>query len=261
MNIDFCICPKEQIPHVTKLDVIFRVWGTSAYKVPSKKIDSGKYYFLVTTRGKGCLHWDGNCITISQDEALLLQPTQSFSYECVEDTWDFWWFECFTLPCKLPIGVPINCLLTTFQSSLFEHALRYAKEGSWSIAESLFISQYQILSLNEIRRITPPQSLLLDSIEQYIYANFRSLQVNDLSDIFEVSTRTLYNIFHQRHHCSPKQFLDNVRLENGKQLLLNSTLSITSISEQLGYANPFHFSKRFHQVYGVSPSKFRQISW
>lgn len=260
MNLDFCICDKTNTPPLTNLDVIFRVWGTAAYKVPKKKIAPNKYYFVITTRGSGTICYDDSSITIYQDQSLLLQPSTSFSYGSNSDIWEFWWFEFFIVPMPLPLGQLIPTKINTFQISLLEHCLRYAKEGHWNIAESLFMSQYEILALTEIRRTTPAHSLLLDSIEQYIAANFQVLQVNDLCEFFQITNRSLYNLFHARHNCSPKQYMDMIRLENGKQLLLNSTLSIASVSEQLGYANQFHFSKRFQQHFGISPLKFRNIS-
>lgn len=263
MNLDFCICNKEDIPSLTHLDVIFRVWGTSAYKVPRKKIISGKYYFVYTTRGEGTISYDNETVEITQDHVILLQPSSNFSYECNNDIWEFWWFEFFSLPETtnlLKINQLIPTRLTSFQSTILDHSLRYAKEGHWNISETLFLSLYEMVSLNELRRSTSSQNLLLDSIEQYISVHFRQLQVNDVCQFFQISNRALYNLFQMRHSCSPKQYIDRIRLENAKQLLLNSTLSIAAISEQLGYANPFHFSKRFHQYFELSPSKFRQIS-
>ncbi|WP_341282799.1 AraC family transcriptional regulator [Paenibacillus sp. FSL H8-0537] len=36
----------------------------------------------------------------------------------------------------------------------------------------------------------------------------------------------------------------------------NSTLNISEISAQLGYQNPFYFSKVFKKVFGESPSSY-----
>ncbi len=260
MNIDFSICPKNNIPTHTQLQVIFRVWGNTSYCVPSKKIDPHKYYLVITTRGNGCLRADDSTYFLSSNTILLIQPTSFLSYKCADNIWEFWWFEFNHLPSLLPLFQVIPSTLTSFQLSILEHSLRYAKEDNWLIAESLFCSVFQIIALGENRRVAPAATVLLESIEQYILTNYKTLHVNDLSEIFLISNRSLYNLFKQQKQCSPKQYIDRIRLENAKQLLLNSSLSIQEISEQLAYKNQFHFSKRFTQYCGVSPLNFRNAS-
>lgn len=51
--------------------------------------------------------------------------------------------------------------------------------------------------------------------------------------------------------------LRDVRLDAGRQLIENSTDSITEISLRVGYANPSHFARLYRQCYGETPTATR----
>ena len=48
-----------------------------------------------------------------------------------------------------------------------------------------------------------------------------------------------------------------MRIDKAKQLLANG-LSVTETGLQIGFENPFHFSRLFKNIEGISPSQFKQ---
>jgi AraC-like DNA-binding protein len=58
---------------------------------------------------------------------------------------------------------------------------------------------------------------------------------------------------------SPGRFLTAIRLYNAKQLLAESTLSVTEISYQVGYSSLGTFTTRFTQSVGMSPVRYRML--
>ena len=52
--------------------------------------------------------------------------------------------------------------------------------------------------------------------------------------------------------------LDNLEGSAIRELLKLTQLSISEISNAVGYANPLHFSRAFKNVYGESPRIWRQ---
>lgn len=56
---------------------------------------------------------------------------------------------------------------------------------------------------------------------------------------------------------SPKKLLDQIRLQRAQSLLMQSTLSIETISLQLGYQSTTAFSRFFKKYTGVSASSYR----
>jgi AraC-like DNA-binding protein len=54
--------------------------------------------------------------------------------------------------------------------------------------------------------------------------------------------------------------LDQVRFETAKRMLQDGGMSITDISQRLGYSDATHFSRAFRRVVGVAPNLYRQQS-
>jgi transcriptional regulator GlxA family with amidase domain len=48
-----------------------------------------------------------------------------------------------------------------------------------------------------------------------------------------------------------------VRLDRAATLLAHSNYTIAQVAEMCGFANPFHFSRRFKEAFGQSPSEVR----
>ncbi len=57
---------------------------------------------------------------------------------------------------------------------------------------------------------------------------------------------------------APKHYMLNRQMEQAARLLIETKLSSQTIAEQLGFCDQFHFSKRFKQHLGITPSKYRK---
>lgn len=67
-------------------------------------------------------------------------------------------------------------------------------------------------------------------------------------------------VFRSITGTSPGRFLTAIRLYKAKNLLLETTMSVTDISYQVGYNSPGTFSSRFTRSVGVSPARYRYLS-
>ena len=70
------------------------------------------------------------------------------------------------------------------------------------------------------------------------------------------------NYFHRKFtaafHVTPFNYMLNRRLDLGRQLLLNTDLTLRQIASRCGFYNEFHFSKMFKKHYSRSPKQFRR---
>jgi transcriptional regulator GlxA family with amidase domain len=57
---------------------------------------------------------------------------------------------------------------------------------------------------------------------------------------------------------SPAKVVCLLRLERAAALLLRSNFSIRKVADIYGFANPYHFSDRFKQEFGMSPRAMRR---
>ncbi len=56
---------------------------------------------------------------------------------------------------------------------------------------------------------------------------------------------------------SPASYLNRMRIDEARSLLLQSTLSVTAIAEHLKYTSVYVFSRAFKQATGLSPQAYR----
>ncbi|UTV29946.1 GlxA family transcriptional regulator [Photobacterium atrarenae] len=58
---------------------------------------------------------------------------------------------------------------------------------------------------------------------------------------------------------TPHQYLQKLRMEAAQQLLRDFGMSTQDVAEQVGYKNAYHFSTRFQQQFGMTPSQYRRM--
>ncbi len=71
------------------------------------------------------------------------------------------------------------------------------------------------------------------------------------------SRRSVLRLFKAATGTSPSRYMEDMRIENAKALLAASRMSMKQIAQEAGYATASHFSARFHQLTGLTPSLFR----
>ncbi len=92
----------------------------------------------------------------------------------------------------------------------------------------------------------------------FIKANyFRKITIAELTDILGVSQPYLYRIFKKKCSLSPKEFIDEIKLQKAKELLSQTSLQISEIATSVGTEDSAAFSKFFKSKTGLSPTEFR----
>jgi AraC-like DNA-binding protein len=85
----------------------------------------------------------------------------------------------------------------------------------------------------------------------------RPLGAAELAAAARVSPGHLARIFRDRFGIGPVGAVELIRLARAAILLERSNLTVGAVSEACGFANPFHFSRRFRAAYGVAPRGYR----
>ena len=79
-----------------------------------------------------------------------------------------------------------------------------------------------------------------------------------LSTQLELSTSQIYRKIKRKTGRSPSLYVRHKRLEMAKVLIEQSDLTVTEISERVGFRQLSYFSRCFSTYFGVSPSSFRK---
>lgn len=86
------------------------------------------------------------------------------------------------------------------------------------------------------------------------------LSLEEMAGMAVFSRFYFSRVFRSITGTSPGRFLTAIRLYKAKNLLLESTMSVTDISYQVGYNSPGTFSSRFTRSVGISPARYRFLS-
>ncbi len=84
-----------------------------------------------------------------------------------------------------------------------------------------------------------------------------SVALKELADHVSLSVSHYSTLFQQKTNNSPINYFLFLKMQYACQYLENTSLSIKQIASEIGYDDPFHFSRTFKNVIGVSPKGFR----
>lgn len=118
--------------------------------------------------------------------------------------------------------------------------------------------------LEEIQKINSSKnndSEVVDNAIIYINDNLtKGLNVKDLAQKFGYCEKHFRNIFKATIGVTPKNYINNVRLDNAATLLVTTDMTLQQIADELCYATVSHFINCFNTKYGVSPTEYRNIT-
>lgn len=123
----------------------------------------------------------------------------------------------------------------------------------------MILTQY----LNELKAVidrhTDPQSsIILNQIYEYVNDNYANeISLSELATQLHLNYSYLSTYFKQRTNENLTAFINRVRTDKAKDLLLNQELSISEISRLTGFSEHNYFSKVFKKMTGMTPVEYR----
>ena len=93
-------------------------------------------------------------------------------------------------------------------------------------------------------------------IEQDLTAS--DLDVPRLARQVAMSRTQLFRKIKALTGASPSLFIRNVRLQKARELLQTTSMNVSEVAYETGFADLGHFSRSFKEVFGVPPSNFRE---
>ena len=112
---------------------------------------------------------------------------------------------------------------------------------------------------NELTSSSKISDYYIKEAIHYIEQNFQNdISIEEIARVCGINRSYFGKIFRKSIGKSPQEFLMNYRMIKATELLSLTSLSISEISQAVGYDNPLHFSRAFKNVYGISPRTWRK---
>lgn len=140
----------------------------------------------------------------------------------------------------------------------FLYSLKYESQDL-PISESIIelVSNIWEPNLPSIKFKPPWLNLITEKINDE-YTN-SGLLVRQLADEVDIHPVYLARVFRKFHHCSIKDYIQRLRLENAMHALASSQEAIVHIAYNEGFADQSHLTRNFKSAFGLSPGNFRKF--
>lgn len=145
----------------------------------------------------------------------------------------------------------------------FDSRILLAKCNNIINARRISYDKKQKIDVNEQKLSSIATSeldvLFIDKVEKIIEENIESsdFDIDFLSQKIGMSRSVFYNKFKTMTGQTPNDYLMKLRLKKAAVLLKeNPDLSISDISDKLGFGSLSYFCRKFKDFYGVSPKQF-----
>lgn len=121
----------------------------------------------------------------------------------------------------------------------------------------LFFSEQFEMIMNAIGNSSSES--ILDDIVHYIKHNFSdNIKLENIAPLFGYNSSYLGKIFNKKMGVSFNSYIDQVKINYSKELLLQKNLKVYEVAEHVGYKNVDYFHKKFKKYVGESPAEFRK---
>ena len=95
-------------------------------------------------------------------------------------------------------------------------------------------------------------------ILQYVYNNFKTVTLDELSKRFSYTPQYLCRMFKLHTGSSFGRYLLEIRITRAKHLLINTDFSISHIAALSGFDCASYFHRKFKSEVGCTPNEFRR---
>ncbi len=103
-------------------------------------------------------------------------------------------------------------------------------------------------------------SPIIQTVLNYIHQNLsEEMSLKTLGNSFHINPIYLGQLFQKEVNCSFTKYLNKLRIEKSKNLLLHSYEKAGTIGKKVGYTDATYFYKQFKKLEGLTPSEWKKV--
>jgi len=234
------------------------------------------YHFQIVTRGECRWRQGSDCLSMRRGQALMVNPDEAIDLEYSP--------ECEKVIIKVPESVlnsaragvcqeairfdrvPVNLSLCPSLTNVLEAVFAEFEEAGEDEAPEISLSYREII-LKKLLRVFPsnladqePGCAATPAVERmvrYIEQNVKEdIGVDELSQVSNMSVRSIYNAFSRAFSTTPKTYVKQVKLRQLREdLLRGQCRNITEVALDYGFSHLGRFSSDYRKLFGELPSE------
>jgi AraC family transcriptional regulator of arabinose operon len=239
------------------------------YHSRSRKNGISEYIFLYCLAGEGWIEINGKTIQLTPNTGYIIPENTGHKYgSSLKDAWSIYWvhfagdyaktfYKRFSTSSDGAVKIAfdeslvtlLNEIITLLESDFTDEKVELTHFKLITFLSSLSYSN----ALNSSRDDTISHSLV-----------FMKAHLNGILTIEVLANQACYSIsryselFKQKTGYSPIQFFIRLKIQKSCEYLYFTNLNIKEICKEVGFDDPYYFSRMFKKQIGVSPSEYRK---
>ena len=238
--------------------------------VTAKRFD--EHVFILTTGGRGQIMVEGRKFEANEGDVVWLDTSMEYAHGCSvdADTWKYAWIGVKGYGLDTLIREVQGSMHPVFRVKRFResveaiHRLTSTLDKRDRITDSVcnaFVAELldQVLEARQSPQRNVDESDRMVALFNQIGASLeKNWRVADMAESCNISQSQLFRSFRKMVDMTPMEWIRHERMNLAKQLLASSVLKIRTVATHCGYADPYHFSREFRRLTGLSPTSFRR---
>ncbi len=243
----------------------------------ARRKGADQYILIYCLEGSGNIEINNQKFQLLPNHFLLIPPSIPHRYGANEkDPWSIYWLHFvgsrseYLYKQFLNIkGEPgaVHVPFQKFRIDLFKHIMYILEKGySKQNIEYVNITLWELLSsfiysrfFQEIGQQVAEADFINEAINYMQECIDQSISVEELARHVNYSTSYFHSSFKDKTGFSPVHYFNQLKIQKACQYLSFTNYSVKEISHNLGFNDPFYFSRLFKKLMNLSPSKYRKI--
>jgi AraC-like DNA-binding protein len=281
-NQRLVVVPRNALERCRSLSVIRNLYVTDIGEYPSApnhyvSRESGveEAIMICCLSGAGRLRLGDVKHTITRGTILFISPGVPHAYWADEhDPWSIFWIhfggslvdeilESYSITPSSPLLYvgDLHKVKASFEDVYACLNYHYSDTGLFAMSSELFrlFGSIKVVQGNvEPKRRSAEQKVLGTIAFMQSHLNM-ALTIRQLAKHSGQSDSYYSHVFKEKTGQSPLNYFIQLKISKACELLDQTSLSVLEISNQLGYSDPYYFSRIFKKVQGVSPRAYRRF--
>ncbi|MGF7217260.1 AraC-like DNA-binding protein [Spirosoma lacussanchae] len=231
-----------------------------------------QHILIYCVQGEGWCRTGASKYAVTANQFFILPADISHAYGADQlNPWTIYWIH-FTgtrsahfLTFLQQEPGPVTVLARDERFSLFEDIIAHVEmsfnEDSLVYANNSlahFLTTFKTSVYNPDQDASASQDPVSRTITYMKQHLSQSLTLDELAGVANMSASHYSALFRQKVQSAPINFFTYLKMQKACQLLKYSHLRIKEVAYQVGYSDPYHFSRVFTGVMGIPPRDFRR---
>ena len=249
-------------------------YPTAKYHYRERPEGCNENILIFCENGKGWIKHKGAVHSLVSNQVFIIPAHDAHSYGANnEDPWSIYWFHF----CGEHVPLFANIIgkiiqvdeldngrnverLQLFEEMYQNLEMGYSPENleyvnyclSYFMASLKYINQFREIKKVKVTDVVQKSILFMkDNLENKI-------TLEDIAQHVSLSVSYFGAFFAKKTQYAPMIYYNQLKIQRACSYLQFSDVKIKEIAFRLGYYDPFHFSKAFHQEMEISPKEYRK---